>query len=76
MDISGDITSIIGFLIYLEIIELNFCGLSFNLKKYIILRGEKDYRHSVALDNMTTLTREGQLSIYSIDSQEGINEDN
>ena len=76
LDISGDITSIIGFLIYLEIIELNFCGLSFNLKKNIILRGEKDYRHSLALDNMTTLTREEQLSFDSNDSKEGNNEDN
>ena len=30
LDISGDIASIIGFLIYLEIIELNFCKLNYN----------------------------------------------
>jgi hypothetical protein len=43
LDESGDIGSIIGFLIYLEIIELNFCGFNFNLKKNIIERGKIDY---------------------------------
>ena len=46
LDVSGDIASIIGFLIYLEIIELNFCGLNYNLKKNIIDRGEDEYRFS------------------------------
>ena len=39
LDIFGDITSIVGFLVYLEIIELNFCGLNYNLRKNIINRG-------------------------------------
>ena len=43
LDESGDIGSIIGFLIYLEIIELNFCGFNFNLKKNIIERSKIDY---------------------------------
>ena len=47
LDESGDIGSIIGFLIYLEIIELNFCGLNFNLKKNIIKRSESDYIESL-----------------------------
>ena len=34
--------SIIGYLIYLEIIEINFCELDFNLRKNIIKRGEQD----------------------------------
>ena len=38
LDISGDIASIIGFLIYLEIIELNFCNLNYDLKENIIKR--------------------------------------
>ena len=46
LDLSGDITSIFCFLIYLEIIELNFCGLNFNLKKNIISRSESDYKFS------------------------------
>ena len=50
MDISGDIASIIGFLIYLEIIELNFCKLNYNLKKNIISRGENDYKFSFCIN--------------------------
>ena len=50
LDISGDIASIIGFLIYLEIIELNFCKLNYNLKKNIISRGENDYKFSFSIN--------------------------
>ena len=50
LDISGDIASIIGFLIYLEIIELNFCDLNFNLKKNIISRSETDYKLSFRIN--------------------------
>ena len=47
LDESGDIASIIGFLIYLEMIELNFCGFNYNLKKNIINRGDDEYKISV-----------------------------
>ena len=39
LDFSTDILSILGFLIYLEIIELNFCGLDLNLRNKIMERG-------------------------------------
>ena len=39
LDFTGDILSSIGFLVYLEIIELNFCGLNYNLKRKISERG-------------------------------------
>ena len=42
LDFSSDLTAFIGFLIYLEIIELNFCGLNINLRKYIIERSIND----------------------------------
>ena len=42
LDVSGDITSFIGFLVYLEIIELNFCKLNYNLRRTIITRGNKE----------------------------------
>jgi hypothetical protein len=38
LDISGDILSIIGFLFYLEIIEINICNLNYNLRKSIMKR--------------------------------------
>ena len=36
------IVSFIGFMIYLEIIELNFCKLNYNLRKYIEKRSDKE----------------------------------
>ena len=43
-DIIGDILSIISFLIYLEIIELNFCGFNYYLKRNIISRASYEHR--------------------------------
>ena len=65
LDISGDIASIIGFLIFLEMIELNFCGFNYNLMKNIINRGEKDYK---VLKDFNTKLREGTVSMDSDDS--------
>ena len=52
LDESGDIASILGFLIYLEIIELNFCNLNFNLKKNIAYRSELEYSISYELEEI------------------------
>ena len=41
-DISGDILSILGFLIYLEIIELKVCELNYNTKENIMSRSFKE----------------------------------
>ena len=49
-DESGDIGAIIGFLIYLEIIQLNFCGLNYNIRKNIIYRGEKEYKIALGMN--------------------------
>ncbi len=38
LDIGGDFFCLIGFLIYLEVIELNFCELNYNLKRNIAKR--------------------------------------
>lgn len=50
-DILGDLLSIIGFLIYLEIIELNFCKLNYNIKKNIILRCLGEIKEMDRLDS-------------------------
>ena len=42
LDMSGDIVCFIGFLIYLEIIELNIFGLNYNLRINIIRRGTEN----------------------------------
>ena len=39
---TGDIVSIIGYLIYLEIIELRFCGLNNYTRKTIYRRGRRE----------------------------------
>ena len=49
-DTSGDVGAVTGFLIYLEIIELNFCGLNYNLRKNIINRGEKEYKIALGMN--------------------------
>ena len=41
IDIVSDIFAFLGFLIYLEIIELNFCELNYNIRKNIISRGNR-----------------------------------
>ena len=38
----SDILSIFGYLIYIELIELNLSGFHYNLKKNIMKRGDKD----------------------------------
>ena len=46
LDILGNIIAIFGFLIYLEIIELKFCKLNYNLKTYISKRSIDDLKQS------------------------------
>ena len=41
-DFISDFLSIIGYLIYIEIIEINICNCNYNLRKYIALRGKSD----------------------------------
>ena len=38
LDIGGDFFCLIGSLIYFEIIQINKCGLNFNVKKNIVIR--------------------------------------
>ena len=40
---TAEILDAFGNMIYLEIIELNFCGLSDNIKRKIIIKGEKEF---------------------------------
>ena len=42
LDISGDIFSLVGFLIFLEIIEIKCCGFTYNLRKNIMERGNEE----------------------------------
>jgi len=44
LEVIGDIIALFGFMIYLEIIQLNFCGLNENLRDSIIKRGNNDIK--------------------------------
>ena len=50
LDIIGNFISIFGFLIYLELIELGFCKLNYNLRKTIAKRSIDDIRQSIAYE--------------------------
>ena len=62
LDFSEYICSFIGFMIYLEIIELNFCNLNYNLRKYINKRSVED----IYEDNIDeSIIREPEISYRS-----------
>ena len=42
LDISGDLFSILGFIIFIEIIQLNFCGYNYNTREAISERADKE----------------------------------
>ena len=47
----SEISAVFGYAIYLEIIELRFCGLDKDLRRKIIERGERESFHSKPLNN-------------------------
>ena len=65
LDISGDIISFIGYLIYLGIIQLNFCKLNYNVRNTIIKRGNLEFNHLA----------EGHLGSYQSDTFSEISDD-
>ena len=70
IDIASDIISFLGFLIYLEIIELNFCKLNYNLRKNIITRGENNCD---SLSKVSSINEEEHIELvenYIIDVNE------
>jgi len=60
LNIIAYIISLIGFMIYLEIIELNFCKLNYNLRKHINARSLKD---SEIIMNDDRLSRNSSIII-------------
>ena len=39
----SEIVAFFGYIIFLEIIELNFCGLNENIRRNIMVKGEKEF---------------------------------
>ena len=75
LDFMGDIISIFGFLIYLEIIELNFCKFNYNLRRNITNRGINELTDDSDDRNSTYYQDESvelgtMISTDSIDSNE------
>ena len=58
IDLSSDVAAVIAFLIYLEIIELNFCGMNVNLRKNIIIRCREDFKQYNIADNENEIESE------------------
>jgi len=50
LDILGNFIAIFGFLIYLELIELRFCKLNYNLRKNIAKRSIDDIKQSIGYE--------------------------
>ena len=66
IEIVGDIFALIGFFIYLEIIELNFCKLNYNIRKKIIERGIEDSNTDIDEDDNNLLfNRDSDVSELS-----------
>ena len=72
LDSSGDIIAILGFLIYLEIIELNFCGFSHDIKVNIIKRSFGDTHPNEEDEDISFICNNSQLEI----DEEQIKEEN
>lgn len=73
----AEIFSIIGILVYTELIELNFCELNYNLKKNIIKRSLNDYtnlesdnsNNSNTLNESENKINDTEINLASIDEE-------
>ena len=69
LELSGNIISIFGFLIYLEIIELGFCKLNYNLRKYIEKRSVDDITQSIGCDSFNEEDEQSERNKKSLVSE-------
>ena len=76
LDESGDIVSIISFLIYLEIIELNCCGLNYNLKKNIIIRSENDPIRTIIVEDTSEDNNTNNNEMIELNNESGESSNN
>ena len=79
LDISGDIFSIIGFLIYLEIFILNCCGLNYDSREKIFLRSRRDSllgMSSVDMDDLMIEEDDEEVSRKPTNKSSQVEQDN
>ena len=67
----SEIFAIIGYVIYLEIVELNFCGLSDNIKRNIISKGENEF-NEIKFERQESII--SSLNTYGEDEEENDND--
>ena len=64
---------LLGYLIYMEIIHLNFCGLNRNIEKNIDLRAKLDALVDEDDQSMSNNSEDGDYNIYNVNDESGIN---
>ena len=74
LDLLQDLFCFLGFLVYLEIIQLNFCGFNYDLRDEIIKRGDQELDNNSSSDD--SFNEDLGNSINSEDSINNILRDN
>ena len=73
----AEMCALLGYIIFLEIIILNFCGLNKDIKENIILRGERDSKvKELSLEPLTDEEKEDSEDDNDNDNDINDNEDN
>ena len=66
LDVLGDILSSFGFLVYLEIIELNFCELNYNLRRKISDRASIEKYGYLGIEDEDEIEKENEKELKSV----------
>ena len=72
---SSEIIALLGYSVYLEIIELRFCGLDKDLKRKIIERGERETIHKSIENNIDENNNDFDFDESFIDENNNNNEE-
>ena len=73
----SEILGIFGYIFYLEILELNFCGLSDNIKKSITLKGEDEFtRTNTTLEKIKEKEKDDEKKLFEMSSKNSEEEEN
>jgi hypothetical protein len=73
----SEILGIFGYIFYLEILELNFCGLSDNIKKSIALKGEDEFtRTNTTLEKIKEKEKDDEKKLFEMSSKNSEEEEN
>ena len=70
VDTLSDLFSVIGYLIYIEIVELKFCNLDYNIRKNIMIRSRIEF---TSLDSEYGIAEEDDFSIDNTNDNDNDN---